>query len=150
MGHQGTTQVNPNPLGENVNDTENFLYSLQAAGLTPPEWPLQVDGQIHRYSTNGKGHDDAGWYVLHLVYTGRGTRMYGAAGDWRSGAILFWNSGSDSQSPAEAAQLREVIREQQDYRNWLKQERNLDGQEAANEAWARATPCHDAHPYLTA
>jgi putative DNA primase/helicase len=131
-----------------MNDVDDFLASIQAACLAPPEWPLQVDGQIHRYSTNGRHRDDAGWYVLHLVYTGRGTRMYGAAGDWRSGNVLFWHSGADAQSPAEAAHLREAIREQQAQLKADKLIRHRAGRDRAQAEWARAIPCDLVHPYL--
>ncbi|MCU0918616.1 MAG: toprim domain-containing protein [Planctomycetes bacterium] len=131
-------------------DVEDFIYSIQAAGLIPPEWPLQVDGQIHRYATNGRRSDDAGWYVLHMVYTGRGTRLYGAAGDWRSGTVVFWHSGGETQSPSEAAALRVEIERQQRERARERRERHHRGRQQAEALWAAATSCAEPHPYLTA
>jgi phage/plasmid primase-like uncharacterized protein len=41
-----------------------FIAAIQAAGLTPPE-SLIPDGKLHRFASNGKRGDDAGWYVFH-------------------------------------------------------------------------------------
>ena len=44
---------------------EQFRAALLAAGIEPPK-NMVADGKLHRFSTNGKRKDDAGWYVLHL------------------------------------------------------------------------------------
>ena len=41
-----------------------FRDAIQAAGLTPPEM-IEPDGGLHRFASNGKRTDDAGWYVMH-------------------------------------------------------------------------------------
>lgn len=38
--------------------------SMRGLGLEPPE-QIIMDGKIHRFSTNGKKGDDAGWYVIY-------------------------------------------------------------------------------------
>ncbi len=40
-----------------------FADAISAAGLTPPE-TVEADGELHRFASNGKRSDDAGWYVF--------------------------------------------------------------------------------------
>lgn len=70
---------------------ELFAACMQAHGLTPPE-EIQADGQIHRFSTNGKRSDTAGGYVLHA-----GEPAAGAFWCWRSGLFQSWCSRERSQ-----------------------------------------------------
>ena len=43
---------------------ENFREKMIGAGFNPP-FEIKADGNFHRFSTNGKPGDDAGWYVLN-------------------------------------------------------------------------------------
>jgi len=45
-------------------NTQSFKESMLKAGLKPPS-KIFSDGKFHRFSTNGKPNDDAGWYVLN-------------------------------------------------------------------------------------
>lgn len=58
-----------------------FRESIADSGLTPPDHII-ADGNLHRFSSNGKPTDLAGWYVFH---TGR--IPAGSYGCWRSGLI---------------------------------------------------------------
>jgi putative DNA primase/helicase len=40
-----------------------FSDAIRASGLPPPDSIID-DGKLHRFSSNGKRSDDAGWYVL--------------------------------------------------------------------------------------
>ena len=55
---------------------EQFKQAMQGAGLPPPE-VIHSDGAIHRFSTNGKHGDKAGWYSFHADGI-----PAGAFGDW--------------------------------------------------------------------
>lgn len=68
---------------------ERFRQAIEAAGLTPPEFIL-ADGQRHRFSSNGRRGDDAGWYFLHLDGVAAG-----AFGCWRLGISQKWSSKSE-------------------------------------------------------
>lgn len=47
-----------------MSDTiDQFKSAMLAAGLTPPD-DIIGEGGIHRFSTNNKGGDTAGWYIL--------------------------------------------------------------------------------------
>ena len=61
------------------NPEQAFQGAIAAAGLTPPD-SIIADGKIRRFSTNGKGSDDAGWYILHLDNI-----PAGSFGNWREG-----------------------------------------------------------------
>ena len=55
----------PIPFAVASNPEQAFQGAISSAGLTPPD-NIITDGKIHRFSTNGKGGDDAGRYVMHL------------------------------------------------------------------------------------
>ena len=75
---------------------QEFQAAIVAAGLIPP-YEIIADGEIHRFSSNGKVDDDAGWYVLHVDGTAAGV-----FGCWRSGEK--WNWCSTSTSPMTLAE----------------------------------------------
>ena len=80
---------------------EQFRDAMTAAGLTAPD-VIHDDGQRHRFATNGRKSDGAGWYVLHADGI-----PAGAFGDWRTGFTQSWCAASfDSLSKAERAQHR--------------------------------------------
>ena len=58
---------------------EHFRLAIAAAGLQAPD-AIIADGKIHRFTTNGKRGDDAGWYILHLDHIPAGN-----FGNWREG-----------------------------------------------------------------
>lgn len=63
-----------------------FRAAIAAVGLTPPSM-VEADGKLHRFASNGKQGDDAGWYVLH----GDGIPA-GSFGDWRTGVSQTWQA----------------------------------------------------------
>ena len=67
--------------------TANFQQAVIEAGITPPE-RVEIDGHFHRFPTNGKNGDTAGWYVLNDL----GTIVTGVFGCWRSGVTSKWSS----------------------------------------------------------
>ena len=80
----------------------SFLAAIAAAGLTPPP-SIVADGAIHRFSTNGKRGDDAGWYLMHADGIASG-----AFGCWRTGLQLTW-----SQRPSVGLSQHEKERHRQ-------------------------------------
>lgn len=63
------------------NYIEQFKDSMLQAGITPP-FSIIDDGQLHRFPTNNKSSDAAGWYVLHA-----GHLPAGCFGDWRKDIV---------------------------------------------------------------
>ena len=74
--------------------TQQFRMAIQYAGLHSPG-VIEADGKLHRFSSNGKRGDDAGWYVLYLD----GIIPAGAFGDWRSGASQKWRADIELTAP---------------------------------------------------
>lgn len=62
-----------------IDATLQFSDAIKASGLTPPD-TIMTDGKLHRFSSNGRRDDDAGWYVFY----GDGIPA-GSFGDWRTG-----------------------------------------------------------------
>ena len=69
------------------NKIEQFKAAMQAAGLEPPD--LIEPGNLHRFPSNGKWGDDAGWCKLFTDQHG------GVFGDHRSGLSEHWQAKTD-------------------------------------------------------
>ena len=63
---------------------------------------MEIDGHFHRFPTNGKNGDTAGWYVLNDL----GTIVTGVFGCWRSGVTSKWSS--IDEATLDKSQLRMV------------------------------------------
>ena len=73
--------------------TEEFRKTLQAAGLTPPD--TLIPGKLHRFPSNGKRSDTAGWCKLFPDGLG------GTYGDFRSGLSETWQSRANERMTKE-------------------------------------------------
>lgn len=81
---------------------EQFRLAIINRNLTPPQLII-ADGQYHRFGTNEKHSDKAGWYVLDCS-----GQPHGAFGCWRSGISYAWKPNfSGAIGPAE----RELFRQ---------------------------------------
>ena len=124
---------------------DQFRDAIVAAGLPPPA-AIEADGQIHRFSTNGKASDDAGWYVLHDDGI-----PAGVFGDWRTGDKQTWNAkapeGLRMNGSAEQRQIIEASRRQRQAEDVA---RRTAAQERAATIWTTAGVASDSHPYLQA
>jgi putative DNA primase/helicase len=128
-----------------INPIEQFRDAIQSAGLIPPDL-IEPDGKLHRFASNGKHGDDAGWYSLH----GDGIPA-GSFGDWRNGFSQTWRADIGRKlTPAEDAAHRakvEAMRRERDAE--IARERA----EAASKAaaiWNAAKPAPAEHAYLLA
>src|ERR687892_1583608 len=75
-----------------MDDIHLFREAIVKAGIPDP-MDIIADGKIHRISSNGKRHDQAGWYVLHSD-----PPMAGAFGCWRTGVWEKWCSNGNTRS----------------------------------------------------
>lgn len=133
------------PFAVSSNLEQAFQGAIAAAGLTPPD-TIIADGQIQRFSTNGKHSDDAGWYILHLDNI-----PAGSFGDWREHRTQTWCSiDRNAQTPEQQRQYATHLRSMQDARRRAKQAEHDAAAEIAQTIWAEATPIDDAqtHGYL--
>jgi putative DNA primase/helicase len=127
-----------------MNPSVQFSDAIREAGLTAPD-TIEADGKLHRFPSNGKRGDDAGWYVAHL--DGFPTGIFG---DWRTGLSVTWKGETGRKlTKDEATEQRAKI-------TAMRREREADekrGQdEAAKQAaryWEAATLAPEDHGYLT-
>ena len=76
------------------------------AGFNPPI-EIKADAKFHRFSTNGKPNDDAGWYVLNEYPI-----AVGSFGCWRSGLTDSWSAVEErSMSQEERTKYKQAIQQ---------------------------------------
>lgn len=117
------------------NYIEQFNHKMKAAGLNPPP-DLIADGEIHRFSTNLRINDNAGWYVLHSDGI-----PAGAFGDWRTGQVTSLCANLDEKMTFE--DWRKHRRIMDNVFRLRKDARALEQQDAAKRAvivWSQGKP----------
>jgi len=120
-----------------------FRQAIVDAGMTPPEY-IEADGQLHRYSTNGKSHDKAGWYILY-----GGKVPAGCFGDWRIGSnVPFRADIGRDLTASESIEHSRRMAEMKAIRERELAEKRADAADNAAEIWESASPASDDHPYL--
>ena len=120
-----------------------FKRAMLECGITPPDY-IEADGKLHRFSTNGKSHDKAGWYIL---YGGRVPA--GSFGDWRAGSnIPFRADIGRDLTAAESIEHARQVAEMRATRERELAEKRADAAETAADIWANASAASDDHPYL--
>jgi len=121
-----------------------FAESMRAAGIEPPA-KIIGDGKLHRFPTNGKRGDDAGWYALHLDGI-----PAGAFGDWRNGSSETWcASAPDIFTPAERERHRARIEKARQEAEAERAQERAEAATLARAVWSKATPACADHPYLS-
>lgn len=130
----------PKHYNNNLND---FHQVISAAGLTPPVKIID-DGQIHRFSSNGKRGDDAGWYILHSDGVAAGT-----FGCWRLGFTQDWCSKSvNTMTAMELESHRKRVEAMKLEREAETIRRHQEAAVKAQKLWDGAEPVDAEHPYL--
>ncbi len=121
-----------------------FRDAICTAGLIPPDF-IEPDGNLHRFASNGKRGDDAGWYALH----GDGIPA-GSFGDWRTGLSETWRADiGRTLTPAEEAEHRAKVEAMRREREAAKAREQAEAASKAAAIWKATTPTIDDHPYLT-
>lgn len=121
---------------------ERFRQAIAAAGLTPPEMIL-VDGEIHRFSSDGSHSDDAGWYVLYPD-----DLVAGAFGCWREGISQSWSCKAvRNMTGAERHAQHQRMKKIQALRDADREKRQHSASLTAMQRWQAAAPAL-SHPYL--
>lgn len=138
-----TTPANDLNFSSRSTPEQTFQEYIEAAGLTPP-YEVIADGQIHRFSSNGRVDDDAGWYVLH----GDDVPV-GVFGCWRVSRKWNWCSKATSDmTPLELNAHQDRVKSLKVLRDSEQAQRNASAAYAATILFDAATPCI-SHPYLT-
>jgi putative DNA primase/helicase len=122
-----------------VSAVAEFQNAMRSAGLTPPD--VIEPGKLHRFSTNGRNSDDAGW--CRLFDDGMG----GVFGDWRTGLDGTWQATRSTFTKAEHEEFRRKVAEDRARREAEERKRHAGAAEKAAAIWNAATPADD-HEYL--
>jgi putative DNA primase/helicase len=125
------------------NATEQFRDAIQSAGLIPPD-VIEPDGKLHRFASNGKHGDDAGWYALHDDGI-----PAGSFGDWRNGLSQTWRADiGRNLTPAEDAAHRAKVEAMRRERDAEIARERAAAADKATAIWKAAKPAPADHAYL--
>jgi putative DNA primase/helicase len=120
-----------------------FRDAMQRAGLAPPD-EIIADGDLHRFSSNGKPSDTAGWYVAYSDGI-----PAGSFGDWRTGLTETWRADLGRVlTDVEREEQRQRIDAARRKREQAEKELRADAKRRAEEEWANAHTARSGHPYL--
>lgn len=123
---------------------EQFRDAIQSAGLIPPD-VIEPDGKLHRFASNGKRGDDAGWYALHDDGI-----PAGSFGDWRNGFSQTWRQDiGRTLTLAEETAHRATVEAMKRERDAAKAREQAETASKAAAIWKTAKPAPEDHPYLT-
>lgn len=124
-----------------MNYSEAFRDAIAAAGLTPPH-EIIGDGEKHRFSSDGRANNKAGWYIFH-----DDEFPAGAFGCWRSELTSTWKSSKPKQfTEAERDEYRERMKRLEKQRERERQEATDYAAVTATQMWNEAVEAD--HPYL--
>lgn len=131
------------PGAGKMNHIQQFRQAIEAAGIPAPTQILD-DGKLHRFGTNDKRGDTAGWYVLY------GDAIpAGAFGCWRSGLVSVWCATSDQElNDTERQTMRERLNAIRRQREQEQMRIQAQAKETAVARLADSEPATD-HPYLS-
>lgn len=125
-----------------MNVEMQFINAIQQSGISAPNYVI-ADGEIHRFSSNGKPTDEAGWYVLH-----NDGIAAGSFGDWRSDFNQTWHADigrplSQTEQFAHKARTEamNLKRKAEDIKN------KAEAKQRASDIWDKSVKVED-HPYL--
>ena len=106
-----------------------------------------ADGTLHRFDDpDGRRHNRACWYVMHLDGL-----PAGAYGNWRTGFQSSWCANSERPgTPEERERSQALLRQAREQRQREKAQAQLSAAERAQFLWEKAQPATVAHPYLAA
>ena len=115
---------------------------MAAHGLDPGH--IEVDEEIHRFPTNGKRGDKAGWYVCFQ------DPLASAYGNWRTGETFTWSSLSQERMTEPQLQaFRERMRQAHERRQHAQAEAQTETAKKARALWKKTKPVSPQHPYLS-
>ncbi|MGH8766791.1 MAG: hypothetical protein ACREVT_01235 [Burkholderiales bacterium] len=122
------------------NEIEQFKAAMRAAGLEPPG--VIEPGNLHRFSTNGKASDDAGWCKLFADLCG------GVFGDHRSGLSKHWQAKTGRvMTASEREAFQRMVAESKHQAELEERKRHEAAALKAAAILEAATGDPETHPY---
>ena len=105
----------------------------------------EADGTLHRFDDpNGKRHNRACWYVMHLDGL-----PAGAYGNWRTGFQSTWRGHTDCPvSPEESERAQSLQRQALKQRQHERVQAQAAAASRAAVMWGEGMPATVQHPYL--
>ncbi|SVC90091.1 uncharacterized protein METZ01_LOCUS342945, partial [marine metagenome] len=124
-------------------EIERFQSEIIKSGLEPPR-EILADGQIHRFSSNGKTTDNAGWYVIFTDGI-----PAGAFGCWRTGINIRWSSVNEAKlNQSQKLEFNKKIEEAKKLREQEEERNRAKARSKASKIWTQSTEAPTNHPYL--
>ncbi|MCG7587148.1 hypothetical protein [Photobacterium sp. OFAV2-7] len=91
----------------NYDYIENFKSTIANARIEPPR-EITPDGELHRFISNVKSGDKAGYYTF---FTNPDGTFGGSFGCWREGIKGTWSSSSTNKPAAFSSAQMEILRQ---------------------------------------
>ncbi len=128
---------------DNATEFEGFRSEILKAGLSSPNEIID-DGRIHRFSSNGKPTDNAGWYVLFTDGIAAG-----AFGCWREDVKINWCSVDKATlTQSERYEFNKKMAEAKKLREHEEEINRTKARSKASKIWEQSTEAPTNHPYL--
>ncbi len=132
------------PSSKQVDPPELQLAdAMRAAGIEPPH-KLEIDGQLHRFSTKGRKRDDSGWYIAFPDEP-----VAGRFGCWRDQIDAVFKAEIGRELTA--AENMAITRRQAEAKAERERAREKKAEVAASTVdtiWTEAIAASPDHPYL--
>ena len=126
-----------------VTELEGFRSEISKAGLSLPN-EIIYDGRIHRFSSNGKPTDNAGWYVLFPDGIPAGT-----FGCWRKDVKINWCSVDEATlTQSERYEFNKKMAEAKKLREHEEEINRTKARSKASKIWEQSVKPPTDHPYL--
>ena len=136
----GSFRVDSNTI---ASPETQLLMRMREEGFDPPE-NLVLDGCIHRFPTNSKRDDDAGWYVAY----GDGVPS-GKFGDWRSGEEYSFRANIGRQlTMVEDLAVKKRMEEAKKQREAELNKKYERAAVTVQQIWDNCQEADPRHPYL--
>ena len=122
---------------------EGFRSEISNAGLSLPN-EIIADERIHRFSSNGKPTDNAGWYVLFT-----GGIPAGTFGCWREDLKINWCSVDEATlTQSERYEFNKKMAEAKKLREHEEEINRTKARSKASKIWEQSAEAPTDHSYL--
>lgn len=121
---------------------DDFLAAMRVALGPDAILPQRIQsGRWHRFSTNGRRGDTAGWCMLFP------DMRAGVFGCYRAGVSDVWSArGREAMTPSERAELRQQVQQAQAERTAEQRQRWAINAERISALWAECVPLVQGDP----
>jgi len=117
--------------------------AIIGAGYSPPS-DIKIDGNIHRFSTDGKPKGDSGWYIAF-----DGAFPAGAFGCWKEMTTTNWKAETDRDiSAADQIVISRRMSEARALRDAELKKTQVVVADVAGGIWENCLAASPDHPYL--